>query len=100
MRAVVFPELVIPPVGHPHSRGLKINIGLSLCRKHGEAEVPENFLTDQLKEMARAMVKASPIPLDFDRAKLNLRPIGGKEWNEAADIAREGQDGRLRGLNS
>lgn len=99
-RAIVFPELVIPPQGHPHSRGLKINIGLGLCRKHGAEEVPANFLTDELKAMASAMVRASPVPLDFERARINLKPIGGKEWEEAADIAREGQAGRLRGLNS
>lgn len=99
-RAVVFPELVIPPVGHPHSRGLKINIGLALCRKHGAEEKAETFLTEQLREMASALVKPSPIPLDFDRARINLLAIGSAEWAESTRIAREAQAGRYRRLNS
>jgi hypothetical protein len=99
-RAIVFPELVIPPVGHPHTRGLKINIGLALCRKHGLEEKPETFLTDQLRNMASTLVKPSPIPLDFDRARINLKPIGGEDWNKSVGIAREAQAARYRRLNS
>lgn len=99
-RATVFPELVIPPTGRPHIEGLRVNIALALCRKHGAEERPETFLTDQLKEMVRAMLKPSPIPPDFDRARINLKPIGGAEWNKSGEIAREAQAGRRRMLNS
>jgi hypothetical protein len=99
-RAVVFPELAIPPTGRPHTQALKMQIGIALCRKHGLEERPETFLTDQLKEMVRAMLKPSPIPPDFDRARINLKPIGGEEWNRSVGIAREAQAGRRRRLNS
>lgn len=99
-RAVVFPELVIPPLGRPHTQGLKMHIGLALCRKHGLEEKPETFLTEQLMQMASALVKPSPVPLDFARTRINLKPIGGDDWNKAVTVAREAQAGRYRRLNS
>jgi hypothetical protein len=99
-RATVFPELQIPPKGHGFGQCLKLRIALPLCVKHGKAEKPETFLTDNLRRMASATVDKSPVPLDFDRARISLKAIGGDEWQAASHAASIARAGRQRALNS
>lgn len=93
-RGVVYPEIVIPPLGYPASRGLRTVVRLILCRKHGQEEKAENFMTDRFREMCSAMVRPSPIPLDFDKATIRLGIVGDKRWKAAEGQAGQAQAAR------
>lgn len=95
-RGVLYPEVIVPPRGYPIERGVRMSINVVLCKRHAGEERVENFLTDQFRAMAAAQVGRSPIPLDFERAEIRLKTIGGKDWERLQKQAREGRQGRDR----
>ena len=94
-RAVRYLEIAVPPTGRPMSEAVKATLGLTLCRRCADKERVETFLTDQTRALIAGMVAKSPIPPDFNRARLNVRVIGDPDWERAAAIAAEGRARRF-----
>lgn len=92
--ATVYPQVIVPPRGYPAKQGFKTVVGIGLCLKHGREEVPGTFLTDEFRRMAQAVVASSPIPLDFDRTEIKLRPLGDKPWRDFTSAAIAARKGR------
>jgi hypothetical protein len=86
-RGIVYPQVIVPPRGHPLTKGVKAVVRLILCRKHGQREEVGTFLTDNFRAMLSATVARSPVPLDFDRATLKMRVVGDKPWRENEERA-------------
>lgn len=95
-RAIVYPEIAVPPIGHGYGPALKLVVGLALCPKHGRAERPETFLTPSFRAMCAAMAKGWKTPPDFDRAKITLRPVGDDRWQAYQRNAEQARQGRAR----
>lgn len=76
-------RIKVPPYGYPVARGVALSLGLELCREHAAETKASDLLGVDLKQKLREItriISRSDVPLDFTRAKIEVRSIGDAEW--------------------